>query len=1054
MHHSGKRQNGALLVRAAELNFDVVPGGASQMKLVILHLSDIHISKDTDPVLKMGTQIARASFTSLVNADRLLIVISGDIANSGKREEYSLATAFLRTVESEIKNEFHALELEFIIVPGNHDCDLSGDQRDRNDIIDKILPSRTGQEQQNMDGGIFDICIRVQNEFEEFRAGMCHHPAHIDRLWITKKYDINGVSVIVDGINLSWASQNPEGVGKIYFPIRNYESKLTDECAIRIAVFHHPAHWLSQSIYREFRTFVRRLANIVLTGHEHKSNNGTIEESESGSSNFVEAGALQYHGVNGLRNTGFSIITICGDGGEAFTHEQFAYDEINEWYAPRARCSRTIAPVRRSSFQIVPEFLDTLEDVITPGSQPARREVRLSDVFEFPMLRALKDRDGDDIEFVSSSVLTDASYSSDPVILLGPENAGKTSILYQLFKRFWEAGFIPVYLDASRVKRTDPVELGRVIATAVEEQFGKTACLEFQQTPKERKRLLLDNIDNSQIKNSKTRAQALEALLSMFGGAVITAPPEYGLKEVLSKGPKDELNLRLFQMEPFGHVLRAKLVEKWMSAHVDEGAADELVLKKRDEAERLLSDVTGNNMIPSLPLFLITLLQSLDVGKQDDLRGAGLGHYYEYLLTEHFLAAGAKREKLVELYSYLGALAWHLHQSEAREISLDAFRLFNEKYSTDWVRTDFKERLDFLLRSKVIRLNGEDIYFKYEFIYFLMKAKHMSDRLQDVEVQEHLKACCAAIHMRDNAQTILFLSHYSIDGLLLDQVMNASRGAFADKSATKFDEDINPIKQLIVESPKLVLPGSSPEENRQRRNETRDHLNRSARHGTTVNSEDEVSRSDVGLSLLFKSSEIIGQLLKDQYSRIDRQRKRELIKEVFDAPMRGVAFVYKFLADLPPVLRAALDDVGAATKENELKRERLARQVVSLLVQVITLVFINRAADSARSDEITDDIAAVVREGDNNAYYLIDMAIELDRQRPLPKSKLKDLQKRFDGNIIAEHLLRWLVINRLMMFVSTPADFEWAVNQFNLSRAAVRTLSTQSLGPAGGGSLA
>lgn len=1016
------------------------------MKLAILHLSDIHVSSSCDPILKMGARIARAGFASLADTDRLLIVISGDIANSGKREEYCLATQLLKEIESEITKEFTSLEVSFVIVPGNHDCNLSGDQRDRNDIIDKILAARNGQEQQNLDGGIFDICIGVQDEFEEFRKNMCHYQTPIDRLWITNTYDMGGTRVIVDGINLSWASQNPESVGKIYFPIRNYENKMAEECAIRIAVFHHPPHWLSQSIYRDFRSFVRRLANVVLTGHEHRSNSGTVDESDSGISSFVEAGALQHHGADELRDTGFSIIRMCGDHGEALTHQQFMYDEAAEKYVPSASHKRTITSVRRSPFQIVPEFFDLLEDVVTPGAHPGRREVRLSDVFEFPMLKALKDRNDDDVGFFSSSVFADASYSTNPVVLIGSENAGKTSLLYQLFKRLLESGYIPVYLDASRVKRTDTGELTKVVATAVEEQFGRAAWLEYQQTPRERKRLLLDNIDDSPIRSSKTRAQALQALLGMFGGAVITAPPEFAVKEALSDDPTDGLALRQFRMEPFGYVLRAKLVEKWMSAHVEEGAADDMVLKKRDEAERLLSEVTGNNMVPSLPLFLITLLQSLDVGKQDDLRGAGLGHYYEYLLTEHFLAAGAKREKFVELYSYTGALAWHLHQSGAREISLEALRLFNERYSIDWVKTDCDERLEFLLRAKVIKIAGDEISFKYEFIYFLMKAKHMSDRLEDAAIREHLEACCSALHVRDNAQTVLFLSHYCIDGLLLDQVMRASRCAFSDQTEIRFEGDIDPIKQLIVDSPKLVLPSSSPSENRRKRNEHRDQLDRSRGDRTAEDAEDDASRSDIGLSLLFKTSEIIGQLLKDQYSRIDRQRKRELIKEVFDAPMRGVAFVYKFLADLPPILRSALEDVGAATKENESKRERLARQAVSLLVQVMTLVFISRAADSARSDEIADDIAAVVRDGDNNAYYLVDIAIELDRQRPLPRSKLKDLQKRFDGNVIAERLLRWLVINRLMMFISSAADFQWAVSQFKLSRAAVRTLSNQSQG--------
>jgi len=390
-------------------------------------------------------------------------------------------------------------------------------------------------------------------------------------------------------------------------------------------------------------------------------------------------------------------------------------------------------------------------------------------------------------------------------------------------------------------------------------------------------------------------------------------------------------------------------------------------------------------------------------------------------------------------------LAWYMSVSEFDRLSLQQFKEFNDQYSKDWVPTNADVRLEFLLRAKALKIENEEIMFKYDYIYFLMKAKFMSDHLGSAEVRKHVEFCCAALNISSNAHTVLFLSHYSVDEFILDSIVDANKKVFAGETGIRFDEDLAPIKQLILNSPKLALPGSSVEENRRRVNEHRDVVDGNGSVHSEGAGEDKADESDINVSLLFKTSEILGHLLRDQYSRIDRQRKKQLIGEIFDAPMRGIAYIYRYLAELPPVLRAALEDINeGGGDESDAKKERQARRVVSLLVQALTLLFIKRAADSARSDDIADDVAAVIGDSDINAYYLIDAAIDLDMQRNLPRKKLITLKKRFDGNVIASRLLQWLVASRLTMFLTSESDLSWAVQQFGLNEPAVRTLSNKT----------
>jgi len=61
------------------------------MTIVILHLSDIHVRSAGDPILDKGEKIAACVYSDLVTAAAVFIVVSGDIAYSGKTEQYDAA---------------------------------------------------------------------------------------------------------------------------------------------------------------------------------------------------------------------------------------------------------------------------------------------------------------------------------------------------------------------------------------------------------------------------------------------------------------------------------------------------------------------------------------------------------------------------------------------------------------------------------------------------------------------------------------------------------------------------------------------------------------------------------------------------------------------------------------------------------------------------------------------------------------------------------------------------------------------------------------------------
>ena len=86
------------------------------------------------------------------------------------------------------------------------------------------------------------------------------------------------------------------------------------------------------------------------------------------------------------------------------------------------------------------------------------------------------------------------------------------------------------------------------------------------------------------------------------------------------------------------------------------------------------------------------------------------------------------------------------------------------------------------------------------------------------------------------------------------------------------------------------------------------------------------------------------------------------------------------------------------------------------LVQIITFAFVLRAAQSANSDSLSEDVREVVKKNPTLAFKLIDLNIVLDSPKAIPRQKLKQLHKDVEKDLVAARLLQIMVLNRLYMF--------------------------------------
>lgn len=1011
------------------------------MSAIIIHLSDIHIKSDKDPILKRAPEIARATFAALPNASAVLIVVSGDIAFSGQKDEYDAALTFFEHLRTEIQRE-QSVPVHFIPCPGNHDCDFSKDDSTRKIVLGAIQ-TKGGA---GVDESVIETCVRVQEEYFSFEKKITVgiERQRGDALWKTFEFELDGKKLAFDALNVAWASQLHEEQGTLAFPHHRYEAKSKELHDIRVAVLHQPMNWFGQSTYRPFRQFLRGLSNIIMTGHEHSGVFGENTDSDSGSSAYIEGWVLQ--GEKDLSDSSFGLIEL---NLEDQTYRATKYLWQSGLYAPSDEGSwqdyRTLPAKQRNPLAISPGFQQLLRDPGGNFQSAVGEEVTLEDIYVFPDMQSRDEVDGP--ELLRTSVLRDRQWLKQGVLLEGEEKVGATSLLFRLFEIHHDSGLLPLYLRGSDLKGSGDKDLDGVVRKAIDEQYGSTAQLRYEQTPKEKRLLLLDDFDDSPLKAAAHRSRIASYLSKRFGFVVITVGELFSLNDMFTMPDADCLkDYRNFKLLPFGYSRRAELVKRWFQLTGRDGTLSEGdFLAKCDTAERLFNSVMVRNIIPALPLYLITLLQGVDSGVAGSFQESALGQYYGFLLNESLRKAGVSAQRWESIIEYCSHLAWHYHGAGVKELEKSQLREFNRAFEREQHSVDFESRLADLLRARVLLQSGEYFRFRYHYIYYYLKGRYLSKRLDDLEIQAYVKRCCKHLYARENANTVLFLAHHAYaEKFFLACIVDALNLPFAGVPEIRFDgEDTKKVAELVAEVPKLVYTGESPEDHRKRTNEEKDQLGEPPDGlSDSEESSDELSLP-AQIASTAKTVEILGQVLKNQYAVIGRLQRVDMLRQLMRGPLRGTQAVLNELMQSQELLIAELEEhlEKKAQIQDKEKRQTVARRILANLLQAIAFGFVQRTAASVSSRELTEDVHTAAMSIGTPAARLIELAVRLDSPDPLPRELMKKLGADTGADIVGGNLIRMLVLQRLYMFKTSFEDKQWLASQAILDLKKVDSVS-------------
>jgi predicted MPP superfamily phosphohydrolase len=296
-----------------------------------LHLSDSHFESPATGkgVNFWGQDKTRSVFVEqvpeLLAQERLspdYVYFTGDIAQSGKPEEYDVALDFIKALRNALSPTKQAIPI--FSVPGNHDVDRSLASEAAQD---KLAEMRKGE---NF-GVIRALQDPAMNEFRESvfkrqgayfdfakRAITFGQPPTNRRYFFTTARTHHNVKVGIAGLNSAWLSGSDRDAGNLVLGVPQIDWALTDisDSDLKLLLIHHPpeSDWFQTSDKLYQRQQLRKF-DFVLRGHEHDPHTGLRALHGHGEYAHISAGALYSHGSH---QNSFNVVHVDFDQGVAF----------------------------------------------------------------------------------------------------------------------------------------------------------------------------------------------------------------------------------------------------------------------------------------------------------------------------------------------------------------------------------------------------------------------------------------------------------------------------------------------------------------------------------------------------------------------------------------------------------------------------------------------------------------------------------------------------------------------------------------------------------------
>lgn len=962
------------------------------LKIGIVHISDIHIN---DATVNLS-----AKFLSLKNAIRsiffgckiIVLVISGDIACNGKREEYEVAFEYMTDLKMFIETEYAGVLVKYVIVPGNHDCNFEHDNQVRQTLLKTINYGNIGD-----DNSVVNTCLNVQDGFWNFYGQFSALPS--DRLYYEITEEIESYRICFHCFNTAWASQIKEVPGSLFFPVEKY-SKTTSSSQneIDISVYHHPVAWFSpntnENNRREFQSLLERISSLQLSGHEHeselrKSVNMYMDNTESFSASGNVFDASHNTNVSGFKTIiiecNSTVANICQYfwDGNIFKTEQIKELSLMKKTNQRLKVNSTfIKHISQINIPLINNKISTT----------------LTDYFVYPELESLSSgRNEDKINYIDSETLINSEQNCT-YILEGDYQIGKTSLLNMLYLRFYDMGLFPLLINGDDISISNP---NLVIERSFRNQYTSESIFdEFAQLPKERKILLIDDYHNCKQHRSIT-TQYFDYASHVFGRVIITMYTTFG---AISQLYSFFRNAKIYSIKPFGHKKRNSLVNRYIESN---NTADNNI-EKFDQTKELfdrLDNVLGKKLIPSYPIFILTILQTFDQTSLNT-NETSFGYCYHTLIHLAFQSAGVTNNEMDSYFNFASELAFAFYKEKLTSITDGDLDEFYKNYCKRFVAPSLDDLKSKLINSKIIKYEFGIYEFSYVYILYFLASKKIAEIIETKEGKDIVTEMFQCLQDEQVANILIFTTHHTKNSDFIQESIFNIMLPFEETKPITLKANCQYyalLRRMVQDVKQAVIEQKDPENERNKLLEEKDTFDRYYTDESEDN-EKELNEKIYPFIRAYRTIEIIGQIVKNRKGSIEIPILKEMITQLYLSGFRMIGY---FGSMINSSMASLIEGVEEKVDKNDsnIEIEKKSYEHILFFSLSVCLGVFSKMICSVGVGELHALYNTVAEEINTPAAKLVSFSINTYYGK-LNMKELNDLAKEFKNNPVAFEILR------------------------------------------------
>ena len=255
------------------------------MTAIFVHLSDIHFGQERDETVHIHGDVKEQLIADAAEVVGALpgstahgILVTGDIAYSGTKDQYDVAGAWLDSLAGAIGCDAYKIQM----IPGNHDVDRDKMSQSSGHLL-ALIRNGTASDYETILTNEQDRAALFAR-FEDYARFCEGYDCPLD---VEGRYSTNLRVELSPGRSVRFVRMNSSLLctGKerheepeLVVGARQFTVPRTSGEEV-VVLLHHPLHWFKDS--GEATTYLRSRARVLITGHEHDPK-ATVDPVEDG----------------------------------------------------------------------------------------------------------------------------------------------------------------------------------------------------------------------------------------------------------------------------------------------------------------------------------------------------------------------------------------------------------------------------------------------------------------------------------------------------------------------------------------------------------------------------------------------------------------------------------------------------------------------------------------------------------------------------------------------------------------------------------------------------